>query len=68
MYEKKLKKKPYKGGGIVRFEPSGMALIKSKPEYMETFRRAGCLMFCQKLDGHHVDVAYRFVLNYDGKA
>jgi len=45
-----------------------MALLKSKPVYEEVFIRAGCLRFCQKLDGHHVDVSYRFALNYDGKA
>ena len=51
-----------KGGEISRFEPSSMALLKSKPEYEEIFRKAGCLRFCQKLDGHHVDVSYIFSL------
>lgn len=60
------KKKTNKVGDIVRFEPRGMALINSNPNYMETFRKAGCLKFCQKLDGHHVDVAYMFVFNYNG--
>lgn len=44
-----------------------MALLKSKLVYMEVFRWARCLRFCQKLDGNHVNVAYKFSLNYDGK-
>ena len=55
------KKNPNKGGDIVRFEPRGMTLINSNPGYMEIFRNDGCLKFCQKLDGHHVDVAHKFV-------
>ena len=60
------KKKTNKGGDIVRFEPKGMALINSTSGYMDIFRRAVCLRFFQKLQGHHVDIAYQFVLNYDG--
>lgn len=67
MYARKSRKKPNKGGDIVRFEPKGMALINSKLGYMEAFRKVGCLKFCQNMDGQHVDVAYKFVLNYDGK-
>jgi len=62
------KKNTNKGGDIVRFEPRGMALINSNPSYMDTLRKAECLKVYQKLDGHHVDVAYKFVLNYDGKS
>jgi len=60
------KRKTNKGGDIVRFKPYRMALINSCLGYMDVFRRAGCLKFCQQLQGHHVDIAYTFVLNYDG--
>jgi len=60
--------KPNKGGDIVRFEPKGMSLINSNPGYIEIFRKAGCLKFCQNLEGHHIDVTHKFVLNYDGKS
>jgi len=68
MSKRKHIKGTHKGGEIIRFEPSDMALLKSKPGYEEIFRLARCLRFCQKLDGHHMDVSYRFALNYDGKA
>lgn len=68
MSKKKHNKGVHKGGEINRFELSGMALLKSKPGYEEIFKKARCLKFYHKLDGHHVDISYRFVLGYDGKA
>lgn len=59
-------RKTNKGRDIVRFKPQGMALINSCPGYMDVFRREGCLRFCQQLQGHDVDITYKFVLNYDG--
>jgi len=68
MSKRKHSKGTHKGGEINRFEPSDMALLKLKPGYEELFRRVGCLRFYQKLDGHHLDISYRFALGYDGKA
>ena len=57
-----------RGGEISCFDPSSMTLLKSRPKYKEIFRKVGCLRFCQKLGGHHVDVSYRFSLGYDWKS
>jgi len=42
-------------------------LIKSNLGYEVLFKRAGCLKFCQKMDGHHIDVSYQFFVGFDGK-
>jgi len=67
MSGKEVKKGVHKGGDVIRLEPSDMSLLKSNPGYEDVFRRARCLNFFQKMDGHHIDVSYKFALNYDGK-
>ena len=62
------KKVGHKGGEIVRLEPHGMTVIKANPRYEELFRKAGCLRFCQKMDGYHVGVSHLFAVNFDGEA
>lgn len=61
------KKGWHKGGHIVRLEPTGMPLIKSNLGHEDLFRRAGCLRFCQKMDGHHIGMSYQFAMGFDGK-
>ena len=60
------RKKPNKGGEIMRYEPQGMVLLNSCPGFVEVFKREGYLKFWQQLQGHHVEVAYKLVLNYNG--
>ena len=60
------KKRTNKGGAIVRFEPRGMALINSNPNYMETFRKAGCLNFFENFQGGHNQVTNEFALHFSG--
>lgn len=67
MFSKEVKKGIHKGGEVVRFKPNDMSLLKSNPCYEEIFRRASCLKLCLKMDGHHIDVSYKFSLNYDGR-
>jgi hypothetical protein len=66
MEPEKKKKKSNKGGEIVRLEPQGLQLLDSDPTFRETFQRVGCLTFCERLQGHHMEVAKEFSLNFDG--
>jgi len=68
MVGKEVKKGWHKGGDVVRLELTAMSFIKSNPGYEELFRKAVCLKFCQKMDGPHIDVSYRFVVGFGGKA
>jgi len=58
MASEKKNKKTAKGGEIVRYEPEGMKFLESESTFVEVFKHTGCLMFCQKLQGHHTKVAY----------
>jgi hypothetical protein len=62
----KQKKKIYKGGDIVRFEPQGLQLLDSNPIFREYFQTVGCLTFCENLQGGHMEVAKQFSMNFDG--
>jgi hypothetical protein len=66
MEHNKQKKKVYKGGDIVRFEPQGLQLLDSNPIFRESFQAVGCLTFFEKLQGGHMEVAKQFSLNFDG--
>jgi hypothetical protein len=66
MEKKKKKKKVHKGGNIVRFEPQGLQLLESNPIFKESLQAVGCLAFCEKLHGGHMDVDKQFSLNFDG--
>jgi len=45
-----------------------MTVIKANSGYEELFKRAGCLRFFQKMDGHHVGVSHLFAVNFEGEA
>jgi hypothetical protein len=59
-------KKDHKGGEIVREEPYDMQLLKSKPLFIESFQRVGCIKFCQKMQRGHPKVAKEFALKCNG--
>jgi len=54
-------------GKLVRFEPQSMELLNANPVFRDSFQQVGCLRFCEKLKGHHVQVDKNFVLNFIGK-
>jgi hypothetical protein len=60
-------KKIHKGGEIVRVEPHDLQLINSDPFFREAFQRVGCLVFCEKMQRGHPEVAKQFALNFNGK-
>jgi hypothetical protein len=62
----KHKKKMNKGGEIVRFEPQGLQLIDLNLVIRESFVKDGCIIFCENLQGGHMEVKKQFSLNYDG--
>jgi len=66
MEKNKEKKKVHEGGDIVRFKPQGLQLLDSNPIFRETFQAVGCLTFCEKLQGGHMEVAKQFSLNFKG--
>ena len=59
-------KKTHKGGDIVRKETYDMQFLNSEPVFMESFQRVGCIIFCQKIQRGHLEVAKEFSLNFNG--
>jgi hypothetical protein len=55
-----------KEGEIVRLESQGLQQLESDPTFRESFQRVGCLYFCEKLQGYHMEVAKEFSLNFNG--
>ena len=60
------KRRINKGGQCLRYEPTDMNMINEDPKIVEVFRRTGCLQFCDKLQGYHVQVSKEFTLNFSG--
>jgi hypothetical protein len=57
-----------RSGSMVRFEPTDTTLIEQNPNHVDSFKRMGCWRFCQKIEGHHLEVSRDFVQNYkEGK-
>jgi hypothetical protein len=57
-----------RSGSLYIFEPTDTSLIEKNPDHLDSFKHLGCLRYCQKLDGHHLEVSRDFVKNYkDGK-
>ena len=55
-------------GSVVRFETTDTTLIEQNPNHVDSFKRMGCWRFCQKLEGHHLEVSGDFVHNFkEGK-
>jgi hypothetical protein len=59
-------KKKYKGGSVFRYEPQGLTLVNSKHAYRVSFEQAGCMRFCEKLQGYNVHLTKQFSLNFNG--
>ena len=59
-------KKKYKGGNVFRYEPQGLTLVNSDPAYKVSFEQAGCMRFCEKVQGYNVHLTKQFDLNFNG--
>jgi hypothetical protein len=66
MDQNKDKKKVHKGGDIVRFKPQGLQLLDLNIVFKESFQAVGCLTFCEKIQGGHMEVEKQFSLNFEG--
>ena len=60
------KRKAHKGGSCLRFEPMDLKLLNEEPNFVEAFRNAGCMRFCQKLQGFYVHISKDFATNFTG--
>jgi hypothetical protein len=59
-------KKKYKGGNVLRYEPQEMTLVNSDPAYRVSFEQAGCMRFCERIQGYNVQLTKEFTLNFNG--
>jgi len=67
MAGKEVKEGIHNRGEVILFEPNDMSMLKENPGFKKIFKRASCFKLFQKMDGHHIDVSYKFTLNYNGK-
>ena len=49
---------------MVRFEPTETTFIEKNPNHVDPFKNMGCQIFCNKLEGHHLEVSGDFLQNY----
>jgi hypothetical protein len=59
-------KKKYKGENRFRYEPQELTLVNSDPAYMVSFEHAGCMRFCESVQGYNVKLTKQFSLNFNG--
>jgi hypothetical protein len=54
------------GGTLIRKELQDASYLEAHPEAYEFFKRVGCYMFFQKLQGYHQGVTEAFAMSFDG--
>jgi hypothetical protein len=59
-------KKKYRGGNMLRYEPQSLTLVNSDPAFRVSFEQAGCIRFCEKIQGYNLQLTKEFSLNYNG--
>jgi hypothetical protein len=59
-------KKKYKGGNVLRYEPQDLTLVNSDPAYKMSFEQAGCIRFCEKIQGYNVQLTKEFSMKFNG--
>lgn len=58
------RKRRYKGGDIIRFEPQDLALVNLYPTIRVAFEKNGCIKFCENIQGYNVQVNKEFSLYF----
>lgn len=58
--------KKHKGGAIVRFEPQDVTVINADPAFRVAFEQVGCMRFCEKIQGYHLQLTKEFAKSFDG--
>lgn len=60
------KDKKHKGGVIVRFDRQGATVINVDPTIKVDFEKVGCMMFCENIQGYHLQLTKEFAKGFDG--
>lgn len=60
------RRKQYKGGSVVRYEPMDMKLLEEDLTFIQAFFSVWFLRFRQKLHGYHGKLAKYFSINLIG--
>jgi hypothetical protein len=60
------KRKNARSGKVVRFEPHNLKLVNTDPMIRVSFEQAGCIRFCEKVQGYNVQLTKQFSLNFTG--
>ena len=59
-------KKNHRSGHCLRIEPESIGTLAKDKSVLEAFKKAGCLKFCEKLQGGHSQVTKEFALHFTG--
>ena len=57
-------KKVQRGGHYLRYEPNNVNAIVEYQTVMDAFSKAGCLIFCEKMQGCDTQVSKEFALHF----
>jgi hypothetical protein len=57
-------RKKARSGRAVRFEPQDLELINEDPTMRVSFEQAGCMRFCERIQGYNAKLAKQFALNF----
>jgi hypothetical protein len=60
------KRKNVRSGEIVRFEPQSLDLVNANRMIRVSFEQAGCMRFCEKVQGYNVQLTKQFSLKFNG--
>lgn len=56
-----------KGGGVSGYEPIGVELLRAYEDCCHHFQDCGWCVFCERLQGHDLQVIKVFATNFDGQ-
>jgi hypothetical protein len=54
------KRKNARSGKVVRFEPQDLKLVNADPTIRVSFEQAGCIRFCENIQGYNVQLTKQF--------
>jgi hypothetical protein len=60
------KRKNARSGKVMRFEPHDLKLVNADPMIRVSFEQAGCIRFCEKIQGYNAQLTKHFTLNFTG--
>lgn len=60
------KEEKHKGGAIVHFEPQDIIAINVDPTFRMCFEQVGCMRFCERIQGYHLQLTKEFSRGFEG--